>query len=91
MTSSSNRRDPEKLHEAYPEVFAPPRVGNGTFDDDWEPGRPDKNKETVHELSDPERPGIKAPPELVDIGGIHVTKEQAIRMGFLPEDDSLAS
>ena len=79
--------DPEKT----PEIngIGPERTGNGTFDDGWRPGVVDPNQEIVRGESDPKKPGIVLPRELVDVGGMILNREVAEAMGLvqgLPPD-----
>ncbi len=71
--------------ETGPDGIRPEVIGRSTYDDDWKPGEHDPYTEAVKELSDPLRPGIAPSPQMVDIGGIHVTREQAILLGIIDE------
>ena len=71
--------------ETGPKGIGPEKIGRSTFDDDWKPGDPDPYSDEVKSLSDPDSPGIAPSPQMIDIGGMYVSREQAILLGFMDE------
>lgn len=72
--------EPEKYE--LPPGVAPERTGNSTFDN-WWPGKPDENQQKVKDESDPERPGVRLSPELVEVDGLIVSRQFAIMLGLI--------
>lgn len=86
MTAPSNQERfegrPERVH---PDI-APELVGNGTFDDGWQPGDPDPHNDDIKMRSSPEAPGIYIAPEIIEIDGLRITMKKAIDLGLMQED-----
>ena len=81
----SSRGNHSRNPEINPIGIGDEKIGRSTFDDNWKPGDPDLYSDEVRALSDPERPGIARSPQMVDIGGMHITREQALLLGFIEE------
>lgn len=83
MTHEQQTNKRHEHGESMPEGIASEHVGNGTYDDGWQPGTPDPNVEVVKAHSAPDTPGIRARERLVDYGGILVTTAQARQLGLI--------
>jgi radical SAM superfamily enzyme YgiQ (UPF0313 family) len=49
------------------------------------PGEPDPRRAEVHRQSDPSRPGIAPPPQMVVVNGMRMDRNMATRLGLLPD------
>ena len=67
--------------------MGPEKIGMSTYDGEWQPGDLDPYIKQVKSLSDSQtdsqRPNIALSPQMIDIGGIYITREQAILLGFI--------